>query len=197
MTQIRKHFDSLKANATTVTLVLSLGAGLVAGTWVVAKLAVQSQMAALEKELEFYKSTRDIDIPKLLNDFNKFVGSANAELELRELQAEYEKLKEEHEKLNTSYNALRQTVKLKDKFALSEGQSRTILNGTTIIGIQSLYDSRATATFNGDTELGWDVGEYKDVELGGIQYRIILEEILKTNPLKAQFRVDEISEVTQ
>lgn len=197
MTQIRNYFDSLKANATIITLVASLSAGLVAGTWVIAKLAVQSQMAALEKELEFYESTRDIDIPELLDDFNKFVGSANAELELRELQAAHEKLKEEHEKLNTSYNALRQTVKLEDQFALSEGQSRTILNGTTIIGIRSLYNNRAAATFNGINDFGWYVGAYKDVELGGIQYRIILEEILKTNPLKAQFRVDEISEVTQ
>ena len=62
-----------------------------------ARASLQSRIAAQEREIAFLRSTRDIDIPRLLEEFGTFVGTANARLELEKLQAEHGKVRKELE----------------------------------------------------------------------------------------------------
>ena len=194
----RNPISWFKENATALGAI----ALLVAATWVVARYTFQSQIAVLEKELELYKKTQEVDIPKLLDELENFVGSANVKLELSSLQEEYNRLKSEYEtlrksydELNNTYNEFKETSKLEEQFILEEGKSHTILNGKVIVGFQSFRGDYANVAFNGETGLGWEAGDLKNITIGNTQYRVVLEEI-SNNPPRLKFRVDEFS-ITQ
>lgn len=167
---------------------LSIAAALVTGTWVVANVAVQSKMAAIENELSFYKSTKSVDIPKLIQELQRFVGPANAKLELGKLRQEHELLKAKYSKIQQSYDALKQSIKLSERLTLKAGQARSVINGKHVIGVKSIGAGYVWATFDGGNASTWNIGEYKTVEVGGIEYRIMLEETSGS----AVFRVDEM-----
>jgi hypothetical protein len=173
-----------------LALLLGLGAALVAATWLVARASLQSRIAAQEREIAFLRSTRDIDIPRLLEEFGTFVGTANARLELEKLQAEHGKVRKELEQARGSLAELRKERRLEEQFSLQVGQSRTILNGTVVVGLVGLGPSYADVSFAGSPENNWRVGEYRDVNLGGSRYRVLLEAIPATEPRAATFRVD-------
>ncbi len=173
-----------------LALVVALGAALVAATWLVARASLQSRIAAQEREIAFLRSTRDIDIPQLLEEFGRFVGTANARFELEKLQAEHEQLKQELEQARATVAELRKERRLEEQFSLQVGQSRTILNGTVVVGLVGLGPSYADVSFAGSPENNWRVGEFRDVNLGGSRYRVLLEAIPADAPSRATFRVD-------
>jgi hypothetical protein len=188
MNSTRERVSAFLASVTPLGGLFSAAAALIAGTWVVANVAVQSKMSSLENELSFYKSTKSVDIPRLMNELQRFVGPANAKLELTKLKAEHEILKAEHSIIKNSYEALKQSTKLTDRFSLKAGQARPILNGKHVVGITDIGTGYVRATFdNADAET-LNAGEYKTVEVGGIRYRIMLEEVGTT----AIFRIDEM-----
>jgi hypothetical protein len=190
MNSTRERVSAFLASVTPLGGLFSAAAALIAGTWVVANVAVQSKMSSLENELSFYKSTKSVDIPKLMYELQKFVGPANAKLELNKLKVEHERLKAEHSKIMVSYEALKKSTKLTERFSLESGQAKSILNGKYVIGVNSIAigPGYISATFDNENSVAWDAGEYKIVEVGGISYRIMLEEVGKM----AVFRVDEM-----
>jgi hypothetical protein len=173
-----------------LALVLAAAVALVAATWLVARASLQSRIAAQEREIAFLRSTRDIDIPQLLEEFGRFVGTANARFELEKLQAEHERLKKELEQARATLTELRKERRLEEQFSLQVGQSRTILNGTVVVGLVGLARSYADVSFAGSPENNWRVGEFRDVNLGGSRYRVLLEAIPAEDPPRATFRVD-------
>ena len=188
MNSTRKRVSAFLASVTPLGGLFSAAAALIAGTWVVANVAVQSKMSALENELSFYKSTKSVDIPKLMHELQNFVGPANAKLELNKLKAEHETLKAEHSKTKISYETLKQTTKLSERFSLKVGQAKSIVNGKHVVGVKEIEAGYIWATFDNDYADTWDAGEYKTVEYGGVRYRIMLEEVGGM----AIFRVDEM-----
>ncbi|MFM7648258.1 MAG: hypothetical protein ACKO50_09355 [Cyanobium sp.] len=188
MNSTKERVSAFLASLTPLGGLFSGAAALIAGTWVVANVAVQSKMSSLENELSFYKSTKSVDIPTLMHELQKFVGPANAKLELSQLKVEHEVLKAEHSKIKISYEALKRSTKLTDRFSLKAGQARPILNGKVVVGVKDISPGYIYATFNNDNAGFWNVGEYKTAELAGIEYRIMLEEISGV----AVFRVDEM-----
>jgi hypothetical protein len=64
-----------------------LPASLIAGTLVVVRWLLLDRLAALEQEVAFLRSTRNLDIPALPGEFRTFVGSASATLELARANA--------------------------------------------------------------------------------------------------------------
>jgi hypothetical protein len=188
MNSTRQRFSTLLASAKPLSGLFSAAAALIAGTWVVANVAVQSKMSSLENELAFYKSTKSVDIPKLMHELQKFVGPANAKLELSNLKVEHERLKAERSKIMISYEALKESSKLTERFSLKPGQAKTILNGKHVVGVGRIEAGYIWATFDNANEGVWNAGEYKIVEIGGIRHRIMLEQVGGM----AVFRVDEM-----
>jgi hypothetical protein len=168
----------------------SLGATLIAGTWVVARWSLHDRLAALEQEVAFHRSTRNIDIPELLGEFRTFVGSANAKLELEKLRKDHGKTLAELAKANAMLAELRRTSRLEERFSLEVGQSRTILNGKVVVGLLSVAPTYADVSFAGSPENGWRVGEYRELNFGGTRYRLVMERIPADDPSRVTFRVD-------
>jgi hypothetical protein len=168
----------------------SLAAALIAGTWVVARWSLHDRLAALEQEVAFHRSTRNIDIPELLGEFRTFVGSANAKLELEKLTKEHRRTLAELERANAMLAELRRTSRLEERFSLEVGQSRTILNGKVDVGLLSVAPTYADVSFAGSPENGWRVGEYRELNFGGTRYRLVLERIPAGDQGRVTFRVD-------
>jgi hypothetical protein len=188
MNSTRQRVSAFLASLTPLGGLFSGAAALIAGTWVVANVAVQSKMSSLENELSFYKSTKSVDIPRLMHELQEFVGPANAKLELSKLKVEHEALKAEHSRIKILYEALKQSTKLTERFSLKAGQARSILNGKVVVGVKDISQGYVHGIFDNDNTGFWNVGEYKTAELGGTEYRIMLEEVGEM----AVFRVDEM-----
>jgi hypothetical protein len=118
------------------------------------------------------------------------VGTANARFALEKLQGEHEQLKKELEQARATVAELQKERRLVEQFSLQVGQSRTILNGTVVVGLVGLGPTYADVSFGGSPENNWRVGEFRDVNLGGSRYRVLLEAIPAGNPSSATFRVD-------
>jgi len=192
-TQLARLLDLLGGDRRILgwlTLAASTAAALIAGTWVVARWSLHDNLAALEQEVAFHRSTRNIDIPELLGEFRTFVGSANAKLELEKLRKEHARTLAELAKANTMLAELRRTSRLEERFSLEVGQSRTILNGKVVVGLLSVAPTYADVSFAGSPENGWRVGEYRELNFGGTRYRLVLERIPADDQSRVTFRVD-------
>jgi hypothetical protein len=188
MSSTRQHVSTFLASVKPLGGLFSAAAALIAATLVVANVAVQSKMSALENELGFYKSTKSVNVPILMHELQEFVGPAKAKLKLSKLKVEFEALKADHSKIKTSYEALKKSTRLTERFSLKTGQAKPILNGKYVAGVNDIHPGRIYATFNDVNTDSWSVGEYGTAKIDGIEYRIMLEEIGGV----AVFRVDEM-----
>ena len=175
----------------------------IACTWVVARYTHQGQINGLKIQLDFYEKNKDVNISELLKKIDKFVDSANLQLEFNELQQKYQKLEdqslnlqEELTKFRTLYEVLSKTIKLEEEFILAENQSHYILNGKIYISILHLHGPVGfTVIYNGGHEELWKIGQQKIENLGNTKYRIIAVEkfsfpVYKKDCIK--FRVEKL-----
>lgn len=191
--RLRQAIERRPGWVLAVLLSGSLAAGLVAGTWLLARWSLQSRLAAAEREIAFLRATRDIDIPRLLDEFRTFLGTANARFELEKLRVEHERLRRELGEARATLAELEKKNPLQERFSLEVGQSRTILNGTVVVGLVGLAPGYADVSFAGTPETNWRVGEYREVNFGGSRHRLVLETIPAENPTRATFRVEALA----
>lgn len=169
-----------------------LAAALVAGTWLAARLSLAGQMTAMEREIAFYRSTRRVDIPRLLDEFRTFVGSADRRLELERLKQEHARLQKEHSRTLRQLGELRRTTRLEERFSLAAGRSHTLLRGQLVIGVLAVAPTYADVSLAGAPENGWRVGEFRDLHFGGARYRLLLEGVSAGADPQATFRLDAV-----
>lgn len=176
---------------------LALAAGgslLVAGTWLVAQLSWQGRLRALESEVRFYRSTRNLDVPRLLNDLQRLAGPAADRLALQELKQRHATLEREHTHTLQDLAALRRSRRLEERFPLTAGNSRELLEGKVPLVLEGVEAGGARVSLAGAPASLWRPGDFRDLNFGGGRYRLTLEAIPAGTGGQADFRLDALLE---
>ena len=178
-------------------LALALAAGgsaLVAGTWLVAQLSWQARLRTLEAELGFYRSTRQVDVPRLLNDLQRLVGPAADRLALQELKQRHTALEREHQRSLEALAALRRSRRLEERFTLTAGTPKELLEGKVPLVLEGVEAGGARVSLAGAPASQWRPGDFRDLNFGGGRYRLTLEAIPAGAGGQVDFRLDALLE---
>jgi hypothetical protein len=166
----------------------------IGGTWIVASTAYSTiyseQARQMASQIASYEALQGAKLPVLIQDLAKVAGNANAGLELKKLQEEHDSLKKQFEAKSKLLDELSKQTTLEEEFKIQTGESRKILNKTSILGIESVYPTYAMTRFDNSWN-SWNIGEFQIRTLGGIDFRITLTEI-SGNPLAATFQVEKV-----
>ena len=144
----------------------------------------------MASQIASYEALQGAKLPVLIQDLAKVAGNANAGLELKKLQEEHDSLKKQFEAKSKLLDELSKQTTLEEEFKIQTGESRKILNKTSILGIESVYPTYAMTRFDNSWN-SWNIGEFQIRTLGGIDFRITLTEI-SGNPLAATFQVEKV-----
>ena len=106
----------IRFRRSTLALALAGGAALVAATWLVAQLSWQGRLRTLEAELSLLRRTRQIDVPRLLNDLERLAGPVQDRLAFQTLQQRHSALEREHRSTLQALEALRRSRRLEERF---------------------------------------------------------------------------------
>ncbi|MEB3243283.1 MAG: hypothetical protein VKO44_06560 [Cyanobacteriota bacterium] len=165
------------------------GSALVVATWVVAQLSWQARLRALEAEVTFLRRTRQVDVPRLLNDLERFVAPADDRLAWEDLKQRHRTLEREHRAALQTLAALRRSRRLEDRFRLGSGSSRDLLEGKVRLRVESVEATEARVALAGAPASSWRPGDVRDLNFGGGLYRLTLESIAAGSG-QAVFRLD-------
>lgn len=166
------------------------GSALVAGTWLVAQLSWQGRLRALEAEVTFLRSTRQVDVPRLLVDLQRLAGPAADRLALEDLKQRYATLQGEHKRTVEDLVALRQSRRLEERFTLNAGSPKELLEGKVPLALEGVEAGGARVGLAGAPASLWRPGDFRDLNFGGGRYRLTLEAIPDGAGGQARFRLD-------
>ncbi|MFN9990742.1 MAG: hypothetical protein ACK549_10930 [Cyanobacteriota bacterium] len=170
------------------------GSALVAGTWLVAQLSWQARLRTLEAELGFYRSTRQVDVPRLLSDLQRLAGPAADRLALQELKQRQAILEREHKRTLEALASLRRSRRLEERFTLTAGSPRQLLEGKLLLVLEGVEAGGARVSLAGAPASLWRPGDFRDLNFGGGRYRLSLEAIPAAAGGQAEFRLDALVE---
>lgn len=177
----------------SVWLAVALAAGgsaLVAGTWLVAQLNWQARLRTLEAELSLYRSTRHLDMPRLLGDLERLAGPAADRLAFQELKQRHATLEREHQLSLGELRSLRRNRRLEERFRLTAGSAKDLLEGKVPLQLEGVEDSGVRVSLAGGAAGLWRPGDFRDLNFGGGRYRLTLETIPSGTGGQAEFRLD-------
>jgi hypothetical protein len=178
-------------------VVFGLAAGssaVVAATWLVAQMSWQARLRTLEAEVSFLRRTRQIDVPQLLKDLERLAGSAEERLALQDLRQRHATLEREHRSTLEALQALRQSRRLEERFTLSAGTPRELLEGKVPLEVEGVEAGGARVSLAGAPASLWQPGDFRDLNFGGGRYRLTLEAIPPGASGQAEFRLDVLVE---
>lgn len=161
-----------------------------AGTWLVAQLSWQGHLRSLEAELSFLRRTRQVDVPRLLQDLERLAGPAADRLALQELRQRHATLQREHQSTVEALAALRRSRRLEERFSLTAGTPRQLLEGKVPLLLEGVEAGGAQVSLAGAPASLWRPGDFRDLNFGGGRYRLTLEAIPEGAGGQANFRLD-------
>jgi hypothetical protein len=170
------------------------GAALVAGTWLVAELSLQGRLRALEAEVSLLRGTRQLDVPRLLNDLQRLSGPAADRLDLQDLKQRQAALERDHKAALEELKALRRSRRLEDRFSLSAGGDKELLQGKVPLLLERLEGDGAYVSLAGAPATLWRVNDFRDLNFGGGRFRLTLESLSSAQDRPAVFRLDALLE---
>ena len=166
------------------------GSALVAATWLVAHHTFEARQRALEAEVSLLRGTRQVDLPRLLNDLQRLAGPAADRLALQDLKQRNAALEQEHKTTVAALEALRQSRRLEERFTLTAGSPRDVLNGKVPVLLEGVQVDGAQVSLAGAPASVWRPGDFRDLNFGGGRFRLTLEAIPKEAGGQANFRLD-------
>ena len=172
-----------------LALALAGGSALVSATWLVAQLSWQGRLRTLEAELTLLRRTRQIDVPRLLSDLERLAGPVQDRLAFQTLQQRHSALEREHRSTLQALEALRRSRRLEERFTLSAGTPREVLEGKVPLQLEGVEAGGARVGLAGAPASLWRTGDFRDLNFGGGRYRLTLEAIPGAGG-QATFRLD-------
>jgi hypothetical protein len=172
-----------------LALALAGGSALVAATWLVAQVSWQGRLRTLEAEVSLLRRTRQIDVPRLLNDLERLAGPAEERLAYQDLKQRHTALEREHRSTHQALEALRRSRRLEERFTLSAGTPRELLEGKVPLQLDGVEAGGARVGLAGAPASLWRPGDFRDLNFGGGRYRLTLEAIPGAGG-QAAFRLD-------
>ncbi len=176
-----------------LALALAGGSALVAATWLVAQLSWQGRLRTLEAELLWLRRTRQIDVPRLLSDLERLAGPVEDRLALQDLRKRHSALEREHRGTLQALENLRRSRRLEERFTLSAGTPRELLEGRVPLVLEGVEAGGARVGLAGAPPGLWRPGDFRDLNFGGGRYRLTLEAIPAAGG-EASFRLDALLE---
>jgi len=170
------------------------GAALVAGTWMVAQVSWQGRLRTLEAEVGLLRSTRQVDLPRLLNDLQRVAGPAADRLALQELKQREAILDRKYRTVLQDLQALRRSRRLEERFSLTAGTPKELLQGKVPLLLEGVEAGGAQVSLAGAPASRWRPGDFRDLNFGGGRYRLTLEAIPDGAGGQADFRLDALVE---
>lgn len=181
---------SRSPSAWLAVAIAAAGSALVAGTWLVAQLSWQGRLRTLEAEVRFLRSTRQVDLPRLLTDLERLAGPVADRLALQELKQRHAALVKEHQRSQEALAALRRSRRLEERFTLTAGTPRQLLEGKVPLLLEGVEAAAARISLAGAPASLWRPGDFRDLNFGGGRYRLTLEAIPAGAGGQADFRLD-------
>jgi hypothetical protein len=175
--------------AAWLALALAGGSALVTATWLVAQVSWQGRLRTLEAEVSLLRRTRQIDVPRLLNDLERLAGPAEERLAYQDLKQRHTALEREHRSTLQALEALRRSRRLEERFTLSGGTPRELLEGKVPLQLEGVEAGGARVGLAGAPASLWRPGDFRDLNFGGGRYRLTLEAIPGAGG-QAAFRLD-------
>ena len=179
--------------AAWLALALAGGSALVAATWLVAQLSWQGRLRTLEAELHWLRRTRQIDVPRLLGDLERLAGPVQDRLALQDLRERHSALEQKHRSTLQALESLRRSRRLEERFTLSAGTPRELLEGKVPLLLEGVEAGGARVGLAGAPPVLWRPGDFRDLNFGGGRYRLTLEAIPGAGG-EASFRLDALLE---
>ena len=175
--------------AAWLALALAGGSALVTATWLVAQVSWQGRLRTLEAEVSLLRRTRQIDVPRFLNDLERLAGPAEERLAYQDLKQRHTALEREHRSTLQALEALRRSRRLEERFTLSGGTPRELLEGKVPLQLEGVEAGGARVGLAGAPASLWRPGDFRDLNFGGGRYRLTLEAIPGAGG-QAAFRLD-------
>jgi hypothetical protein len=166
------------------------GSALVAATWLLAQLSWESRLRSLEAELTFWRRTRQVDLPRLVADLERLAGPAADRLDLRDLQQRHATLERDHKVALNALAALRRARRLEERFTLTAGASKDLLQGKVPLTLEGVEAGGARVALAGAPASLWRPGDFRDLNFGGGRYRLTLESLPDDPGGRGTFRLD-------
>lgn len=167
---------------------------LVAATWLVAQLSLQGRLRALEAEVSLLRGTRQLDLPRLLNDLQRLAGPAADRLDLQALKQRHAALERDHKAAQEELTALRRSRRLEERFSLSPGGEKELLQGKVPLLLERLEGDGAFVSLAGAPATLWRANDVRDLNFGGGRFRLTLESVANAQDGPAVFRLDALLE---